>query len=121
MEGLAREFVRRREVLQSSGGGLRVPEDLRRMAVRFGLWAMERGESLGATAGRLGIHRATLGRWLEQDSTVESSEVREVVVRKADSVPELGVGAKLILVTPEGFRIEGLSRGEVAELVRSLR
>lgn len=115
MEELAQEFVRRREVLRRSGAGVRVPEDLRRMAVRYGGCALEHGESLGGAAAQLGVSRATLESWLAQAPVTEAAAVREVVVKE---VARAGSGGKPMLVTPEGFRIEGLM---LAELVRSLR
>lgn len=117
MEELAREFVRRRVSLRQAGGGIRVPEELRRVAVRFGRWALDEGGSLGEAAARLEVSRATLERWLDEEPVGGSSAVREVVVREEDA----GAGAGLTLVTPEGFRIEGLAVAELTALVRSLR
>lgn len=117
MEELAREFVRRRGSLRHAGRGIRVPEELRRVAVRFGRWALDEGESLGEAAAQLGVSRATLERWLDEEPAGDSSLVREVVVREE----EAGAGAGLTLVTPEGFRIEGLAVADLTALVRSLR
>lgn len=120
MEELAREFVRRRDVLRQAGSGFRVPEELRRVAIRFGRWALDEGESLGGVAATLEVSRATLERWLDEEPAFESSPVREVVVRQAGA-EEVGGGTGLTLVTPEGFRIEGVAVADLAELVRSLR
>lgn len=120
MEELAQEFVRRRDVLRQAGRGFRVPEELRRVAIRFGRWALEEGESLGEAAARLEVSRATLERWLDEEPAAESSPVREVVVREAGT-EKVGGGTDLTLVTPEGFRIEGLAVADLTELVRSLR
>jgi hypothetical protein len=117
MEELAQEFVRRRGSLRQAGLGIRVPEELRRLAVRFGRWAQDEGESLGEAAVQLGVSRATLERWLAEEPAGDSSAVREVVVREE----EAGGGGVLTLVTPEGFRIEGLAVADLAVLVRSLR
>jgi len=119
MEELAREFVRRRDSLRQAGRGARVPEELRRVAVRFGLWALDEGESLGEAAARLEVSRATLERWLDEEPAGGSSPVREVVVRAEEA--GAGSGAGLTLVTPEGFRIEGLAVADLTALVRSLR
>lgn len=117
MEDLAREFVRRRDSLRQAGGGIRVPDELRRVAIRFGRWALDEGESLGEAAAQLGVSRATLERWLDEEPAGDSSAVREVVVR----AEEAGGGTGLTLVTPEGFRIEGLAVADLIALVRSLR
>ena len=66
---------------------------------------------------QLGVSRATLDRWLGEEPSGDSSPVREVVVREE----EAGAGAGLTLVTPKGFRIEGLAVADLSALVRSLR
>lgn len=117
MEELAREFVRRRGSLRQVARGIRVPEELRRVAIRFGRWALEEGESLGDAAAQLGVSRATLERWLDEEPAGDGSAVREVVVREE----EAGAGGGLTLVTPEGFRIEGLAVTDLTALLQSLR
>lgn len=117
MQELAREFVRRRGSFRQAGRGIRVPEELRQLAIRFGRWALDEGESLGEAAAQLGVSRATLERWLDEEPAGDSSAVREVVVR----AEEAGAGAGLTLVTPEGFRIEGLAVADLTALLRSLR
>jgi hypothetical protein len=91
----------------------------RNIAVRFGRWALDAGESLGEAAAQLGMSRATLERWLDEEPAGDSSLVREVVVREEET--GAGAGAGLTLVTPEGFRIEGLAVADLTALVRSLR
>jgi hypothetical protein len=117
MRELAQEFARRRDSFRQAGGGIRVPEELRRVAMRFGRWSLDAGESLGEAAAQLGVSRATLERWLDEEPAGGSSAVREVVVREEEGGP----GAGLTLVTPEGFRIEGLAIADLTALVRSLR
>ena len=122
MEALAREFVRRREVLRGEGGGFRVPEDLRRLAVRFGRWAVANGESLGGAATQLGVSRVTLERWLERrQPLVAAPALREVVLRESVVAESPVAAGSLIVVTPDGFRIEGLCRADLSALVPSLR
>ena len=121
MRELASEFVRRRDELRQDGQGFRVPEDLRRLAERFGRGVLERGESLAQAARQLGVSRASLERWLERSPQSSAPAVREVVVREEHRDLEPAGETSLTLVTPEGFRIEGLARGEVVELLRALR
>lgn len=119
MQELAREFVRRRGSFRQADRGIRVPEELRQLAIRFGRWALDEGESLGEAAAQLGVSRATLERWLDEEPAGDSSAVREVVVRAEEA--GAGSGAGLTLVTPEGFRIEGLAVADLTALLRSLR
>ena len=120
MQGLAEEFVRRREALREQGGGFRVPEELREVAVRFTHWAFEAGESLGSAAAELEVSRATLERWLAKEPAAAPA-LREVVIADAEADLELSCGdSRLALVTPAGYRIEGLALGEVVEVLRAL-
>jgi hypothetical protein len=122
MHELAREFVRRRAERRQAGVGFRVAGDLRRLAVRFGRWALEDGLSLAAAAERLGVSWATLRRWLEETPPEEVPVLREVVVAvPAAGEPAGGAGSRLALVTPGGLRIEGLTRADVVELLGALR
>jgi hypothetical protein len=120
MEDLAKQFVRGREALVSEGSGWRVPASLRSLAVGYGRWALAEGDSVGAAAVRLGLSRATLVRWLAESPDAESlSEWREVVIREPELSPT--PGPVLTLVTPEGFRIEGLDSPSLVGLLRALR
>lgn len=110
--------MRRRGSLRQAGRGIRVPEELRRSAIRFGRWALDAGgESLGEAAAQLGVSRATLERWLDEEPADDGSAVRKVVVWEE----EAGAGGGLTLVTPEGFRIEGLAVTDLTALLQSLR
>lgn len=118
MEHLADEFIRRRRSI-IVGRGKRYPESLRQLAVGFAAEAEAAGWTASRIARRLGVAWATLERWCSTQPTVESAgQMREVVVR--DDVPAL---AELgpVLVTPEGYRIEGLEQGDLVEILRALR
>ncbi len=118
MEHLADEFIRRRRSIVV-GPGKRYPESLRRLAIAFAAEAEAAGWSASRIAQRLGISWATLERWCATPSIVEAKGgMREVVVR--DAAP-LAVEGHAVLVTPEGYRIEGLRQEELVELVRALR
>lgn len=119
MEDLAERFVRERESLISRGLGLRVPGSLRSLAVRYGRWSLSRGSSVVSASARLGLSRLTLSRWLDEPGPESPESFREVVVRPSPGA--LGSGSGLTLVTPEGFRIEGLDGSSALSLLRSLR
>ncbi len=118
MEHLADEFIRGRRSI-TVGRGRRYPEALRRLAVRFATEAAAVGWSASRIARRLGVAWATVERWCETPPVVGiEGGMREVVVRD-DSPP--AVERRLALVTPEGYRVEGLRQEELVDLVRALR
>jgi hypothetical protein len=75
------------------------------------------GKSLATVAGELGVGCATLARWLEG----ARAALRPVEVQEEDGREEKpGQVSSLILVAPSGWRIEGLRREDIPELVRVL-
>ena len=118
MEHLADEFIRRRSLIVV-GRGKRYPEPLRQLAVGFATEAQACGWSGSRIARRLGVSWATLERWCATQPAAEPSVgMREVVVRdEAPSSTEL----RPVLVTPEGYRIEGLGQADLVEILRALR
>lgn len=119
MDHLAEQFVSRRQGLGLVGPGRRVPKNLRQLALRFARPKIEAGATVNAIAERLGVLPATLERWL--DSERAEPTLREVIV--CDEKPSaLEVDERsLILTTPDGFRIEGVTAAELPNLLRSLR
>lgn len=118
MEHLADEFIRRRRSIVV-GPGKRYPDALRELAVRFATEAEAAGWSASRIARRLGVAWPTVGRWLQM-SPIDRADnaMREVVVR--DEVPS-AIELRPVLVTPEGYRIEGLRQEDLVELVQALR
>jgi transposase-like protein len=96
------------------GRGARYPEDLQREAVELARSGMLGGKSLGSVASELGVGPATLARWLEG----ACEGLRPVEVQRE---AEPGQAPPLALVTPSGWRIEGLRREDIAELLRVLQ
>lgn len=117
MEQLAEEFIRRRRTMVT-GRGKRYPESLRQLAVGFAREAEAAGWSSSRISRRLGIAWATLERWCSGPPLAESGGMREVVVR--DDVGTLADPGP-VLVTPEGYRIEGLGQEELLAILRALR
>lgn len=102
------------------GVGIRYPEFLRELAVGYFELARRAGHSRRQVVEALGVADATLQRWDEEVGTAaveaaESVALHEVVL--TDSRPS----GSLRLITPEGYRVEGLGIGELAELLRALR
>lgn len=118
MEHLADEFIRRRRSVVV-GRGKRYPEELRQLAVGFATEARAAGWSGSRIARRLGVSWATVERWCATQPVVDfrGGLMREVVVHDAVRSTE----QHPVLVTPEGYRIEGLRREELIEILVALR
>jgi hypothetical protein len=78
---------------------------------------MLEGKSLGRVAEELGIGPATLTRWLGRRRT--SEPLRPVKVQEGEEESS-GQPFSLVVVTPSGWRIEGLRLADLAELLRAL-
>lgn len=118
MEQLADEFIRQRRSI-ILGRGRRYPKSLRRLAVGFAKEARAAGWSASRIARRLGVAWATLERWCATPPVDEASiGMREVLV--VDAAPPVLEG-HAVLVTPEGYRIEGLRQEDLVVLIQALR
>lgn len=130
MEEMAEEFVRRRRALARRGAvgrGRRYPEEMVTLAVRYAESACVSGQSEAAVAERLGVSVASLRRW----RTVRDPEtpgLHEVVlspepggrlVTSGDT--QIPAGRSLAVVTPDGFRIEGVEAAAILPLLEALR
>ena len=117
MDHLAEEFVRCSKEQGLGGRGRRYPERLRHVAVRYGRWALDSGVELGAAAKALGISALTLGRWLERETLTSEAPVMHEVTVVGEALPT----GELAVCTPDGFRIEGVARSELASVLAVLR
>jgi hypothetical protein len=115
-----REEQFRSAVARSLGGrpgrGARYREDLQLEAIALTRTGLLEGRSLGRVAEELGIGPATLTRWLGRAGAGEP--LRPVEVQREEEKP--GQGSSLIVVTPSGWRIEGLRLTDLIELLRDL-
>lgn len=108
------------------------PQELREEAIDCAQEAAAQGGSLRKLAMALGVSHATLCRWVARARGAEQGRdlAREVVscpvaLRHVDVVQgELACGggsSGLVLVTPQGYRVEGLGVSDVARLLEALR
>lgn len=119
MEHLAEQFVRVRKAQGLGGRGRRYPESLRRLAVEYGRWVMASGGSVEDAAQALGVSPPTLVRWLDQDDGPLAAPVMHEVTL-VDEGPSSPSG-ELVVWTPDGFRIEGIHRSDLAGVLEALR
>jgi transposase len=114
MEAKVREFRKRasRENAGRGGRSLRYSHELRQEAVTYLARKKREGVGLARVASELGVSSWSLWRW------VQESERRvglvPVEVTPAEESRELSV------VTPRGFRVEGLSEEGLLRLVERL-
>jgi transposase-like protein len=112
MDGRVKRF---RDAVARSGAGAvgrRYPAELRALAAA--LARERREEPLARVAADLGVSAVSLQRWLEQGEPVGFRPV-EIEPGPA-TVPARG----LALITPRGYRVEGLEAGVLVSLLRVL-
>jgi len=124
MDERLRELRRRLGGLRRSGRRRRreYPAELRVEVVSYSTARQEQGVSLARLAADLGLPYSTLCLWMKQERSVRP--FRQVVVGRSEteSVPqEPGRDtATLTVVTPSGYRVEGLGVNELLALLRAL-
>ena len=101
----------RRELAALRGPGVYYPEPLRERAARWARQQLAAGATTAAVAASLGIGRDTLRRWTSPPPTTALVPV-EIV--DAPAVGEVSV------VSPNGFRISGLTVDEAIAVLRRL-
>jgi hypothetical protein len=96
----------------------RYPEGLRDLAVSYCSARRQRGASLSQVAQELGINVWSLNRWIRK--TKKRAEFVKVEV-EAPIASKSSLGDRCVLVTPGGYRVEGLTVEGVGHLLRVLR
>ena len=98
---------------------LRFPETLRQEIVRYAGERRAGGDGVHAIARSLGLNDNTLYGWLVASRPgVPFRRVRVVATTAKSSAPETVRSA--VLVTPQGFRVEGLDLEMLSALLRTL-
>jgi hypothetical protein len=114
MSDRAAEYRARLDELKRGGGKRwRAPTGLRDEIV---VWARKRraeGLVVGSIASAIGLSETTLSKWLSPGGG--PGELRPVRV-----TADVAIGGRLVVVTPEGYRLEGLSVDEAVDVLRRL-
>jgi len=103
-----------REAIERSRSGKtcwQCPQGLRSEVVALARKRQAGGEGVGRIARELGLSESGLSRWLRS----ADGGFREVRIR-----PESSPAGDLALVTPRGFRLEGLSETLALRLLQEL-
>jgi len=93
-------------------GAVRYDAELRERVVAHAKTALASGERLQGIAQGLGLATVTLRRWMEP--AAEGVALRPVTLM----TPERSTGC--VIVSPGGYRVEGLSTDEAARLLALL-
>lgn len=114
MSDRAAEYRARLDELRRQGGGRwRTPPGLRDEIVVWTRRQQAAGQGLGSIALAIGLGESTLSKWLTPgDGTGELRPVRVSA--------DVAVGGRLVVVTPEGYRLEGLSVDQAVDVLRRL-
>jgi len=106
------------EVRSAPGRRWRSSADLRSKVVSYARVCREGGEPVGDIAERLGLVESTLARWLRAERSTGRGSFRQVAIMAAGDAAETEGAAPLCLVTPRGYRVEGLDPRTLAFLLR---
>lgn len=110
------EALRREFSVVATGRGQKFPESLRRRGGAFALAERRAGRSFAWIAQALGVSEQTVRRWV-RDGVGKASFV-PVEVAEDDERAETVCSPTI--VSPKGYRVIGLSLGELARLLREL-
>ena len=97
---------------------IRYPPALRRRVVAFVRRGESEGKSLWHISGELGLCQQTLRDWMARHLESRFRSVKVVAPAPAPA-PRMPAAA-LVLVTPQGYRVEGLEPESLAVLLRTL-
>lgn len=100
----------------------RCPEDLQARIVEYTKVCRERGEPYADIANRLDLIESTLTRWMRREGYAGPGRLRSVAIVAADrrSERDQHQGPVLELITPSGYRVQGLDADTLAYLLRVL-
>ncbi|MFY0562223.1 transposase [Archangium lansingense] len=111
------------------GGSGPFPEPLRAFAVRYLAHALEKGDTVKAVVERLGVSEPTLQAWRRGQTPGSKKTPRSepraepllpVVVHPPKPRAASPVATTFAVVSPQGWRVEGLGLEEAAQLLRRL-
>jgi len=119
MDREARKFrqAAARHIGDRTGTAIRYSPALRRGAVAFAHRRRRSGVPVAAIARELGLRPQALRLWLQEPRT--KPRLRRVALAAAPAAPAPSRGTP-VLVTPHGFRVEGLELTALMTLLRGL-
>jgi transposase len=117
-----REARRALQGLGARGQTARVPQRVRRAVLAYVDAARDEGQAWGQIAEALGLSESALRRWRADDEGRDGVALLpvEMIADEAPVVaawPTRGIGGALTLVSPRGYRVEGLGVEQLAALL----
>lgn len=110
-------LLRREFAARERGRGKQYPTALRERATRWIRAQTAAGASLRAVASALGIHAESARRWNQAGAAAETSTALVPIEVIAD---EIRPTRTVAVISPAGFRVDGLSLIEAAALMREI-
>lgn len=123
MEERARTIRREVKSRQWKLGRRGYPREVRELVVGYAEARQRQGARPGVIARELGMAVQTIQNWLggrDEKGQPRTEESRWRQVRVEAQTEDEGSVERVTLVTPQGYRIEGLQVGEVVEVLRRL-
>jgi len=96
--------------------GVRYPGSFRDAVIALARTRVGRGRSRAQVARAVGVSFPTLAAWMERPAPLALRPV--AVVPEPASAPE--PSSRVVLVTPQGFRVEGLDGDALVAVLRAL-
>ena len=98
----------------------RCPRELKQRVLEFARQRRYGGMPIKTVADELGLDNSTLARWIRDEKV--GGGFRQVAIVPSDEGPEepFSGGQRLALISPRGFRLEGLDAGAAIALFREL-
>jgi hypothetical protein len=96
--------------------GIRYPASFRDAVITLARTRVAHGQSRAQVARAVGVSFPTLAAWLQRPGPMAVRPV--AIVPESASAPERP--SRMVLVTPQGFRIEGLDRDTLVAVLRAL-
>lgn len=121
-EAALRDARRALEGLGGRGRTSRVPQRVRRAVLAYVDAARDEGQAWWGIAEALGLSESALRRWRADDDGREGVALRpvEVIADEATVVaawPPRGIVGAMTLVSPSGYRVDGLGIEQLAALL----
>jgi transposase-like protein len=116
MQNHEARFLRRRIAARDRGRGKRYPPELREQVTQWVQRQVAAGRTIRATADAIGVDPETARLWIR---STPKTRKRPVVVPVAVVSPA-NPPSTLSVVSPTGFRVDGLAIEAAAALLRAL-
>jgi len=98
-----------------------LPQELHAEVERYAALRRRAGASWRTIAGSVGVSASALQRWgARERSPAARAGLRRVRVRREWVPSQTVASATLVLISPAGFRVEGLGVAQALEMLREL-